>query len=192
MYRDNSLMPKEAVRLAALGHLRMNGTSLYAALAAAVRHFTSRVVGPSLDLMGTSLEMLRLEGLITATGGTGNAAEPLDGNPLLSLTPSGIEAFETLMRATVRAPSTDEINKLVIALKLRFLHLLDSESQIEQVDSLIDLCEAELVRFSDLQHHYAGEAGYLGAWLEQDITHTRERLLWFRDLYARLLDHRAV
>ena len=180
MYRDNSLMPKEAVRLAALGILRLNGPQAYAELAAAVRHFTSRVVGPSLDLMGTSLEMLRLEGLIAS----GN--ETTDKSALLFLTESGAVAFETLMRASVRSPSTDELNKLVITLKLRFLHLLDCEAQREQVDGLISLYETELARLTDLEHHYAEEAGYLGAWLEQDIAHTRKNLAWFRDLYNRL------
>src|SRR5687767_4992331 len=70
MYRDNSLMPKEAVRLAALGTLAQAGSLRYADLAGAIRHFTSRIVGPSLDLMGTSLELLRYDGLIEALDGT--------------------------------------------------------------------------------------------------------------------------
>ena len=56
MYCDNSLMPKEAIRLAVLGTLTSGlGSLRYADLAGAIRHFTSRIVGPSLDLMGTSL-----------------------------------------------------------------------------------------------------------------------------------------
>ena len=54
MYRDNSLMPKEAVRLAVLETLMQAGSLHYADLAGAIRHFTSRIVGRSLDLMGTS------------------------------------------------------------------------------------------------------------------------------------------
>ena len=49
MYKDNSLIPTEAVRLAALGLLTEAPRS-YAALADEVRHFTSRIVGPSLDV----------------------------------------------------------------------------------------------------------------------------------------------
>ena len=62
MYQDNSLLPREAVRLAALGTLAETPMT-YAALAADVRNFASRVAGPSLELMGTSIEMLRYEGV---------------------------------------------------------------------------------------------------------------------------------
>ena len=44
MYRDNSLMPKEAVRLAALGMLVQNGSKHYADVAYDVRHFTGLVI----------------------------------------------------------------------------------------------------------------------------------------------------
>ena len=68
MYQDNSLLPREAVRLAALGILA-NSPRTYAALAAEVRNFASRIAGPSLDLMGTSIELLRHEGLIEPANG---------------------------------------------------------------------------------------------------------------------------
>src|SRR5216684_2943531 len=60
MFRDNSLIPAEAIRLAALGILA-EAPRRYGDLAAEIRHFTSHVVGPSLDLMGTSLELLRAQ-----------------------------------------------------------------------------------------------------------------------------------
>ena len=65
MFRDNSLIPTEAIRLAALG-LLSEGARRYGELAAEIRHFTSRVAGPSLDLMGNSLELLIYEGLVEA------------------------------------------------------------------------------------------------------------------------------
>ncbi|MCG8548344.1 MAG: hypothetical protein MJE12_29445, partial [Alphaproteobacteria bacterium] len=51
MYRDNTLIPTEAVRLAALGSL-MEGERRYADLASEVRNFVGRIAGPSLDLLG--------------------------------------------------------------------------------------------------------------------------------------------
>ncbi len=45
MYRDDTLIPSEAVRLCALGIL-MLGRRRYAGLAREVRHFTSRIAGP--------------------------------------------------------------------------------------------------------------------------------------------------
>jgi len=54
MYRDNSLIPLEAMRIAALGALA-DKPMRYAEIAADVRRFTSRIVGPSLELMGSSV-----------------------------------------------------------------------------------------------------------------------------------------
>src|SRR3954471_16493576 len=127
MYRDNSLMPKEAVRLAVLGTLIQAGSLRYADLAGAIRHFTSRIVGPSLDLMGTSLELLRYDGLIEALDGTG-----MEDNAVLTVTTTGKKEFETLMRSNIRAPSSDDLNKLIITLKLRFLHLLEHQDRQDQ------------------------------------------------------------
>ncbi len=181
MYRDNSLMPKEAVRLAVLGTLIQGGPMRYADLAASVRHFLDRIMGPSLDLMGTSLEMLRYEGLIEALDGAG-----MEDNALLGCAEAGRAEFDTLVRANVRAPSTDGLNKLVVALKLRFAHLLDAESQREQVDQLIALHETELARMADLKRRHAGDAGLLPEWIDHDIAQVEARLAWFEGLMARL------
>lgn len=181
MYRDNSLMPKEAVRLAVLGTLILGGSLRYADLASSVRHFLDRIMGPSLDLMGTSLEMLRYEGLIEALDGTG-----MEDNALLGPTAAGRAEFDTLMRANVRLPSADGFNKLVIALKMRFLHLLDEEVQREQIDHLAMLHETELARLADLKRHHAGDAGHLASWLDHDVEQAEARLAWFNDLMARV------
>ncbi len=63
MYRDKSLLPTQAIRLAVLGSLAA-GPRRYGQLAAETRAFTGALVGPSLDLLGTSIELLRFEGLI--------------------------------------------------------------------------------------------------------------------------------
>ncbi len=181
MYRDNSLMPKEAVRLAVLGTLIQGGAMRYADLAGSIRHFLDRIVGPSLDLMGTSLEMLRYEGLIEALDGTG-----MEDNALLGPTRAGRVEFDTLMRANVRTPSADGLNKLVISLKLRFLHLLDAESQREQLDNLVSMHEMELARLGDLKRRHAGDTGYLPAFLDHDIAKAESRLAWFNALLARV------
>ena len=181
MYRDNSLMPKEALRLTVLGTLLMAGRIRYGDLAAEVRHFTGCIVGPSLELMGTSLEMLRVEGLIEALAGSG-----MEDNALLGLTAEGRQAFEVLMAAQVRTPSSDDLNKLVIALKLRFLHLLEPSAQREQVDALIALNEIELARLTDLAGHHGDDPGLLVSWLEHDIAQAEARLRWLRALYPRI------
>lgn len=181
MYRDNSLMPKEVVRLAVLGTLLQKGPRRYADLAAEVRHFISRIVGPSLDLMGTSLEMVRVEGLIEALDGTG-----MEDNALLGITDKGRASFAVLLRANVRAPSADGFNKLVVALKMRFLHLLDRDAQVEQMDGMIGLYETELTRLVDLAQSTAETPGHLSAWLANDMALVQSNLDWFMAVRSHL------
>lgn len=172
MYRDNSLMPSEAIRLLALGLLTDRPRD-YAELAREVRHFTDHVVGPSLDLVAQPIELLKVEGLI----------EPQDKakDSPLSITQAGRETLRSLLTAAVRPPVND-INKLIIALKMRFLHLLPPEDQRLQAEVLIEMCERELARLQAIQSHNADAPGHLGSWLSHDIGQTQARLAWFQAL----------
>lgn len=176
MYRDNTLIPTETIRLAALGTL-MEGDVRYGDLASEVRYFVGRIIGPSLDLLGTSLELLSYEGLIEAVGDDDGDASAADG--LLRITGQGREAFATLMTSHVRAPIND-VSRLVVALKMRFLHLLDADAQAEQSSMLVEMCETELARLEDLKARYGD--GKLADWLTLEIGHLRNRLEWFRSL----------
>jgi DNA-binding PadR family transcriptional regulator len=178
MYKDNSLIPTEAVRLAALGLLTEASRS-YAELADEVRHFTSRIVGPSLDLIGPPIEVLRVEGLIESAGGGGGT------DSILRITEAGRQELMRLLGANLRGP-LGEFNKLVIALKLRFLPLLELAARRLQAELLAEICERELTRLTDLRRHYDGRAGHLIDWLDHDIAQVRERLDWFRRLQDRL------
>ena len=173
MYRDNTLIPTEAIRLAALGSLA-EGDKLYADLASEIRYFVARVAGPSLDLLGTSLELLHYEGL----------AAPVDGDEvgeasILRITEPGRTAFQTLMTSNVRAPVND-VSKLVIALKMRFLHLLAPEDRRDQADMLAEMCETELARLNELRKGYDQEP--LAQWLDLEVAQLNERLAWFEAL----------
>ena len=180
MYRDNTLIPSEAVRLLALG-LLAEGDTRYDALASEVRYFTSHVVGPSLDLVAPPLELLKIEGLIEAVGG-GRAA---DEKVLLRITPSGRAELTRLLTANLRAPVND-INKLILALKMRFLHLLDLTDQRLQLEVLIEMSERELARLAELRDRHVDEPGFLAPWLDRDIAEITTRLDWFRELDSRL------
>ncbi len=171
MFKDNSLIPAEAVRLAALG-LLAEAPRRYGDLAGEIRHFTSRVVGPSLDLMGTSLELLRYEGLIEAVDGQG-----MSGNAVLRLTPQGAEALPGLLKAQLRAPSSD-MNRLVLLLKLRFLHHLPEAERQGQLALMAESLESERIRLDELRHHSA--PGLFRDWLEHDIALTDDRIAWLR------------
>ncbi len=181
MFPDHSLMPKEALRLAALGMLAERPMT-YGELARAVREFVDRIMGPSPEAMGSSLELLRVEGLV-GQGGAGGAAEPL------ALTAKGHGEFVNLMLATVRTPFND-LNKLVVALKLRFLPLLPAEGRRDQTALLIEACRVELARLLDLRGREAGQQGAAAGpfldWLDHDIAQAQDRLSWFETLSRRL------
>ena len=175
MYRDNTLIPSEAIRLLALGILACKPQS-YAELAREVRHFTGRIIGPSLDLVGAPLEVLKVEGLITPVE---PAAEGEDA--ALTVTEQGRAEMLRLLAANVR-PQVSDLNKLIIALKMRFLHLMDAETQKVQAELLHDTTERELTRLTDLRSHHAGDSGYLPQWLDLEIAQTQARLNWLAGL----------
>jgi hypothetical protein len=178
MFRDQSLIPTEAIRLAALGILT-EGARKYGELAVEVRHFASRMLGPTLDILGTSIELLRYEGLIETVGVRATPGQSLTADSTVQLTAAGRTALKELLISRVRAPLTD-LSKLVIALKLRFLHLLTPEEQRLQMEMLIELTESELARLNDLRTQYAESGNLLGDWLAQDIAQTEQRLTWYR------------
>lgn len=181
MYRDNTLIPAEAVRLAALGSLAEGGKG-YGDLAREIRFFVARIVGPSLDLLGASLELLRLEGLIEAVDGTA-ATETLPDDSILRITGEGEAAFHALMTSKVRGLAND-LSRLVIALKMRFLPLLSDERRHEQAEILVEACETELARLRDLRASYAN--GFLAEWLDREIAEATERRDWFTALDGRV------
>jgi DNA-binding PadR family transcriptional regulator len=177
MYKDNSLVPSEAVRLAALG-LLAKGPRAYADLAREIRHFAQRIVGPSLELLGPSLELLKVEGLIEAQ----NPKAPHDQQMML-LTESGRAELKRLMTANLRGPM-GEVNKLIIALKLNFFETLSPEERRIQAEVLEEACERELTRLLDLRSHHAESGGLLVAWLDHEITEIEGRRDWFKRLAA--------
>ena len=174
MYRDNSLIPSETVRLAALG-LLTEGAKSYADLASEVRHLSARLVGPSLDLLGPSIELLKVEELAAASGP----------GEVLAVTDKGRAELRRLLKASLRGP-IGEVNKLIIALKLRFLGVLDPDDRLLQVEMLAETFEQELARLSDLRAHLADRPGLLLDWLDHDIQQVGERIAWFHDLLRRL------
>ena len=172
MYADNTLTPKEAVRLCALGTLA-SGPMTYSGLADAIRHFVDRILGPSLDVMGASVELLKHEGLIEST------------DEQVAITGAGRDELRQLLTADVRSAAAD-LNKLIFALKFRFLHLLEEDDRRAQADILADATDNELARLDDLRQHHAGDEGYLIPWLDHDIHLLESRLTWLKDFRATL------
>ena len=170
MFADQTLTPREAVRLCALGAIA-TGPMRYSALAGAVRHFISRISGPSIELLGPSIELLRYERLVEPTDGKG-----MEDDALLRITPAGWAEFRRLMTARTR-PSSD-LSKLITALKFRFLYLLDETDRAIQTMMLVEACETELTRLIDLREAGAEEESGFLAWLEMEIAQADARLKW--------------
>ncbi len=179
MYKDNSLVPSEAIRLAALGLLARQPRA-YADLARDIRHFTARIVGPSLDLLGPSLELFKVEGLIEAAN-----AKAAPDQQIMHLTAEGRQEFKHLMTAKLRGPM-GEVNKLIVALKMHFLDLLSRDEQQAQLEMLEETCDRELARLSDLRGHHSEEATSLIPWLDHEIDEVEARRGWFRRLREKL------
>ena len=190
MFRDNSLMPKEAIRLSALG-LLSRGPMSYASVANEVRHFTTRFWGPTLDVMASSIELMRLEGLVEAVSDDGDDGDDggndADGAAILRLTDAGRAELNELLSATVRAEASD-FSKLAIALKLRFMHLLPVAEQRDQAESLVEMRQIEAARLIDLRAAHADEGGHFLRWLDREIDRTQDDLAWLEDLRASLED----
>lgn len=180
MFADNTLTPKEAVRLCALGTIA-RAPQRYSELAGAVRHFISRVAGPQIDLMGTSIELLRYEGLVQAVDGTG-----MEDDARLCITDAGRAELVSLLTARLRAGS--DLSKLIVALKMRFLDLLPPQQQRAQADLMIETVEGELTRLIDLRGAFAGDGDgcHLTDWLDHDIALLETRLAWLEEFSARL------
>lgn len=181
MFADNTLTPKEAVRLCALGTVAREAMR-YSELAGSTRHFLSRVAGPQLDLMGMSIELLRYEGLVEALDGAG-----MEDDAMVAITEAGRRELHTLLTARLR-PSTD-LSKLIIALKMRFFDLLEAKEQRAQADLLIEMVEGELTRLIDLRGSFAtndSDPGHLTDWLDHDIALLETRLAWLEDFHDRL------
>jgi DNA-binding PadR family transcriptional regulator len=181
MYKDNSLIPSEAIRLAALG-LLWQGERSYADLAREIRHFVGRIVGPSLELLGPSLELFKIEGLIEAI----DPNQPAD-SQTMRLTADGRTELRRLMTTRLRGPM-GEVNKLIIAFKMHFFPCLSAEDQRQQLDLMIEACDKELARLADLRSYSPVTAGggHLPSWLDLETAEIAARRGWFEALKGRI------
>ncbi len=173
MFRDRSLVPAEAVRLLALGAL-MERDRRYDDLATEIRFFTQRIVGPSLDLLGSSLELLRIEGLAEQVAGTGK-----DGDQVLRITDHGRSVFKDLMASQLRAPVND-VGRFVVLLKLRFLEHLSDDDRDDQLDLIGDVIQTERARAQDLLKEYGD--GPMSAWLKMEVDNLNARYTWVQHM----------
>jgi DNA-binding PadR family transcriptional regulator len=183
MFRDRTVIPTEAIRLCALALLAEHPRS-YGELAAAFRNIADRVMGPSLDVFGTPIQLMEAEGLVRRELGPSEGAAPLV-DAMLTITDRGRTELKHLLTAPLRG-RFDELNRLTWALKLRFLDLLDPAERRAQVEALIEVTTGELDRVRDLRDQGPGEL--LSDWLAQEVAQLEARNAWLKALKARLDD----
>ena len=171
MYRDNSLIPRETIKMAALGALIGRNRS-YDDVASEVRSFISRIVGPSLELMGTSIELLKLEGLIETVDQDGQSQ-----TELLQLSVAGLEELKEYLRSNLKAGGS-ELNRLVIALKLRFIDILSEDEKREQLSAIKEMYINERKRLEDLKSQPSWTTGLLSESIELDLSIANKRIEW--------------
>ncbi|MEZ5669451.1 MAG: hypothetical protein R3F55_18840 [Alphaproteobacteria bacterium] len=176
-HADPTLLPSRAMRLAALGALALRERD-YADLAQEIRDLAIAVVGPTPDAFGSSLELLRYDGLIA--GGE-------EGEGIVSITEAGRVEFLRLLVTRLRKPAS-EFNKLWLALKLRFLPLLPPAEQAEELNRMCALFEGEIARLSALRRHPLTDDGHVGTWIDLEVAENGARLAWCRSLVMRLAD----
>ncbi len=148
-----------------------------------VRDFTSHVMGPNLDLMGTSIQMLCFEGLI-APDQDGEQDKVLAPDAMLAITEDGRTQLKTLLLASVRTPFND-LNKLVVALKMRLFDSLDAEERQTQVELITTALRSELARLDSLRRkrlEEAESADTLVRWLDHDRSQIQASLAWFESV----------
>lgn len=176
MARDTALLPKQALRLCALGTLLQDGPRRYAELAAEIRDFTAYLIGPSPALAGTSLELLRYDGLVEAVDGSG-----MTHNAVLAITRTGKTAFVHLMSSPL-GQTEPGLTRLFVTLKVRFLHLLDEPRRHEQVAALVALHQMEHDRLVELRQRHRWARGSLPGWLDHEVDQTERTVRWFEAL----------
>lgn len=179
MYPDNTLTPKEATRLCMLGILAF-GPQTYGDVARSVRAFTGALMGPSLDVMASAIELLRLEGLVDIVDDTNDRD-----TTVLKISEAGKDDLIALMKSPIRE-NGGEHNRLIIALKIRFLHVLSSEDRREQIDNMIDAADAEIGRLSQLEQSQTGESDMFRAWVSQERASIEARSAWLEAIRAAL------
>jgi DNA-binding PadR family transcriptional regulator len=177
VYPDNTLTPKEATRLCMLGLLAF-GPQTYGDVARSVRAFTGALIGPSLDVMASAIELLRLEDLVEVVDDTGDRD-----TTLLGITDAGQRELQVLMKTPIRE-SGSEHNRLIVALKIRFLHVLPVEERREQIETMIDAADAEIGRLSKLEETHAGESDMFRAWVSQERASIETRSAWLEAIHS--------
>ncbi|MBM3572392.1 MAG: hypothetical protein FJX52_08545, partial [Alphaproteobacteria bacterium] len=88
-----------------------------------------------------------------------------------------------LLTASLR-PQVNDMNRLVMALKLRFLPLLDRDARLAQAETMAEAFRGEIARLADLKSHSSGQEGLLAPWLELEIAQAQARLDWCRRVVA--------
>lgn len=169
-----AFLPNQALRLCALGTLWMDGAQAYADLSAQVRSFTAQALGPTPQMTSSSLELLRFDGLVEAVEG-----EAMADNAVLAITQAGRDELRSLILSTARGATAD-LNRLLMLLRLRFVHLLPPADRRALLERLIEQFEGEGSRLKTLFQGQRDAPGLLPEWLDLYQQQQAARVEWLR------------
>jgi hypothetical protein len=91
-----------------------------------------------------------------------------------------VNELKTYLRSTIRSGGSD-LNKLVVALKLRFIDVLDFSDKYEQLISLRTMYEGEKGRLQDLGNYKEWSSGLLPELLKLELTVAEKRISWCQE-----------
>ena len=117
-------------------------------------------------------ELLKLEGLIE----TVNDNDKGDAS-LLQLSPAGLQELKEYLRSNLKSGGS-ELNKLVIALKLRFIDILDDDEKRDQLLAIRDMYHNEKRRLEDLKNQTTWLTGFLLESIELDLFIVNKKIEW--------------
>ena len=92
------------------------------------------------------------------------------------MTASGRAALSRLLLAPLKIQGS-ELNRLVVALKLRFLDQLSAADRADQLDLLADALTGERARLADLKAA-TDAASPLGSWLDLELQQIDAKIAW--------------
>ena len=93
------------------------------------------------------------------------------------LSPTGLQELKEYLRSNLKSGGS-ELNKLVIALKLRFIDILDDDERRDQLLAIRDMYYNEKRRLEDLKSQTTWLTGFLLESIELDLFVVNKKIEW--------------
>ncbi len=95
----------------------------------------------------------------------------------MQLSSAGLQELKDYLRSNLKSGGS-ELNKLVIALKLRFMDILSEDERRDQLTAIRDMYHNEKRRLEDLKTQTTWLTGFLLESIELDLFAVNKRIEW--------------